>query len=156
MPPGINRQAGQPVCGAGFVRQPHTQNTGAVDQHVQLTLLRQQTPAQGIYRIAVGDIQHFGAKRVFRLAKMLIETNYLGTGPHKRQCGLQANPGTRAGNPDSFAGKIALLTHQAFPSDNSAHQPSMVGFLARAIKSISPRILRQRAASSMIRTESRP
>ncbi|MNG78496.1 hypothetical protein D3C79_370750 [compost metagenome] len=155
-PAGIDRHTGQPVCGAGLICQPHPQNARTVHQHVQRWLCCQQTPAQAVYRIAIGDIQHFGAERVFRFVETQVEANYLGTGPNKRQRRLQANTGTRAGNPNPLTGKIALFTHQDFSCDNIAHQRSMVGFLANAIKSISLRILRQRAANSMIRTESRP
>ena len=150
----VDRKGLLPVFLRELVRRPHAQDARRVDQHVQAVERSQHPPAHLLHLPGIRHVQRFGGKRIVILREGQIEAGHLRAGFGKRQCGRVANPLPRARHPDGFAGEIK---HHHFTSrESSAHQASRVGFLASITKSISPCTLRQRAASAIMRTESRP
>lgn len=103
----------------------------------------------------VGDVQRLGGERIAFTVERQIKAGYLRAGLNERQGGGVADPLARPGDPHGLAVKIESV-HYFTSRDSSAHQASIVGFFASTTKSISPYTLRQRAASAIIRTESRP
>src|SRR5699024_94594 len=101
---------------------------------------------------SVGNIHHFGRKGILLLSERLIKTCNFRSRLNKRQRRGVADTFPRASYPAIFTAEIHYFTSR----ESSFHQASMVGFFASMTKSISPCTLRQRAASAIIRTESRP
>ena len=150
----VDRKGLLPVLLRKLIRRAHTQNARRVNQHVEPLKAAEQTPADITRLRRIRHVQRFGGKRIFAVRESQIEPGHLRPGLHKCQRGRIANALTRARHPDGFTGKIK--SHHFTSRESSAHQASRVGFFASITKSMSPCTLRQRAASAIIRTESRP
>lgn len=151
----VDREGLLPVLLRELVRRPHTQNTRRVDQHVQAFKRSQHAATHVTHLRGICYVQRFSREGVVVLREGQIEPGHLRARVNKRQRGCVAYPLPRARHPDGFAAEIESRHH--FTSrESSAHQASRVGFLASITKSISPCTLRQRAASAIMRTESRP
>ena len=154
-PANVNGKGLLPVFLAQRIGRPHPQNTGGIDQHIQPRDPCQQAAARLRHLLRVGNVQRLGGERVAFAVERQIEPGYLRAGLNERQGGGVADPLARAGDPHGPAVKIEPV-HYFTSRESSAHQASMVGFFASTTKSISPCTLRQRAASAIMRTESRP
>lgn len=126
----------EPIFGTGgaekLAEKYHTQLLGQMPLHISL--------------------RDFGRKGILLLSERLIKTCNFRSRLNKRQRRGVADTFTCAGYPDIFTAEIHYFTSR----ESSFHQASMVGFFASMTKSISPCTLRQRAASAIMRTESRP
>ena len=151
----VHRESLLPVLRAQLIGRPHAQDPGGIHQHVQSFDIVEQTRANVAYLVGIGDVEHFGGKRITFAVKGKVETGDVGPGLDESQRGGIANAFTCASHPHGLAVKIQRR-HYFTSRESSAHQASMVGFFASITKSISPCTLRQRAASAIIRTESRP
>ncbi|MNC13115.1 hypothetical protein D3C75_608480 [compost metagenome] len=154
-PANVDRKSLLPVVLRQLLGGPHAQNTGGIDQHVQTGQIVEQSAADISHLLRVRHVQRFSCKRIACLREGDVKTGHLCARLCEGLRGGVADAFSGPGHPDGFAAKIQP-GHYFTSRESSAHQASRVGFFASITKSMSPCTLRQRAASAIMRTESRP